>query len=454
MTTTSPIDRILSQPYPVSSEQREAILSHSRYCRIIAGAGAGKTETITRRIAYLLLVEKVEPGSIVAFTFTEKAAQNMKSRIYQRVEQIAGSKATAKLGEMFVGTIHAYAKRILDDYFGYGNYTVLDDNQEIAYLMRIRWGLGLQPFGRNDFERMENFLGALNMVQSELLEDVVLSRKAPDFFESYSRYIEDLEKNKLLTFALLISKVVGHLREKPEALKYVKYLVVDEFQDINQAQHEFIRLIAGDNSIFIVGDPRQSIYQWRGSDQSFFDFFSKTFEGTETVSIQKNRRSTRRIVCNANRFSDSFELLKVKHLDPTRDAEGFVGFAELETDVNEAVWIADQIERLMNKKGLRYSDIGVLTRSVSYSAGHLVEELRHRDIPYIVGGKVGLFRRDEAQALGRVFSWFFTDGFWKVNPFNWTEEVRGMIFLLLLWLFGAMLPVMESLLMLRKSLGQ
>ena len=90
----------------------------------------------------MLLVEKVEPASIVAFTFTEKAAQSMKSRIYRRVEQIAGSTATAKLGEMFVGTIHAYAKRVLDDYFGYGNYAVLDDNQEIAYLMRIRWDSG------------------------------------------------------------------------------------------------------------------------------------------------------------------------------------------------------------------------------------------------------------------------------------------------------------------------
>ena len=291
----------------------------------------------------------------MAFTFTEKAAQSMKSRIYRRVEQIAGSTATAKLGEMFVGTIHAYAKRVLDDYFGYGNYAVLDDNQEIAYLMRIRWGLGLQPFGRNDFERMENFLSALNMVQSEFLEDTVLARKAPEFFESYSRYIEVNKKNKLLTFALMISKVVRHLREKPDTLKHVKYLVVDEFQDINQAQHEFIRLIAGDGSIFIVGDPRQSIYQWRGSDQIFFDFFSKTFEGTETVSIQKNRRSTKRIVHNANKFSDSFELLKVEHLDPTRDTEGFVGFAELETDVSEAVWIADQIEHLISKKNLRYS---------------------------------------------------------------------------------------------------
>ncbi|TRZ53847.1 MAG: ATP-dependent helicase [Dehalococcoidia bacterium] len=419
------IDKIVNEPFRLSDKQIEAILSDSKYTRVIAGAGAGKTETITRRIAYLILVEGVEPASIVAFTFTEKAAQSMKSRIYQRVEQIAGSGATAKLGEMFVGTIHAYAKRILDDYFGYGNYSVLDANQEIAYLMRIRWGLKLQSFGRNDFVRMDNFLGALNMVQSELLEDSVLSKKAPDFFESYSKYIDNLEENKLLTFALMISRVVKHLREKLDTLSHVKHLVVDEFQDINQAQHEFIRLIAGNDDIFIVGDPRQSIYQWRGSDQSFFEVFSETFEGTKTVSIQKNRRSTKKIVRNANWFSDSFEVLRVEHLDPTRDREGFVGFAELETDVDEAVWIADQIERLRDEKKLSYSDFGILTRSVSYSAGHLISELSRRGIPYIVGGKVGLFRRDEAQALGRIFSWFATDGFWMENPYSWSEEVNG-----------------------------
>ena len=122
------VDRIVNEPFRLSDKQVEAVLSDSTYTRVIAGAGAGKTETITRRIAYLLLVEGVEPASIVAFTFTEKAAQSMKSRIYRRVEQIAGSGATARLGEMFVGTIHAYAKRVLDDYFGYGNYNVLDEN--------------------------------------------------------------------------------------------------------------------------------------------------------------------------------------------------------------------------------------------------------------------------------------------------------------------------------------
>jgi DNA helicase-2/ATP-dependent DNA helicase PcrA len=120
-------EAILQTPSPLSEDQRNAVLSRSRYNRVIAGAGAGKTETITRRIAYLLLVTKVEPRSMVAFTFTEKAAHSMKSRVYELAERLAGSTGTARIGEMYIGTIHAYAKRILDDYFRYGSHSVLDD---------------------------------------------------------------------------------------------------------------------------------------------------------------------------------------------------------------------------------------------------------------------------------------------------------------------------------------
>lgn len=142
------VSKIIDGPPPLSVDQREAVLSKSRYNRVIAGAGAGKTETLTRRVVYLLSVEEVEPSSIVAFTFTEKAAQSMKSRIYMRVGEICGQSATTNLGEMYVGTIHAYAKRVLEDFFGFGNYNALDDNQEVAFLLRHGWALGVRNYGR------------------------------------------------------------------------------------------------------------------------------------------------------------------------------------------------------------------------------------------------------------------------------------------------------------------
>ena len=301
------IERILDGPPKLSDDQREAVLSSSRYNRIIAGAGAGKTETLTRRIAYLLLVENVEPASIVAFTFTEKAAQSMKSRIYQRVEQIAGSRVAAKLGEMYIGTIHAYTKRVLEDYFKFGNHGVLDDNQEIAFLMRHGWSLGIRGYGRTYAECCRNFLRTVNMVWGEMLDEKELETKAPEFYSRLKQYEELLEDHRQLTFGTMIYQTVLKLRDNPDTLAHVQHLVVDEYQDINQAQAELIGFVGKSGSIFVVGDPRQSIYQWRGSDESFFDIFSETFSGTNTVTIRENRRSTKRIVRNANRFAESFE---------------------------------------------------------------------------------------------------------------------------------------------------
>ncbi|MEM3795175.1 MAG: ATP-dependent DNA helicase, partial [Thermoprotei archaeon] len=402
----------------------KAVLSNSRYNRIIAGAGAGKTETLTRRIVYLLLAEGVEPSSIVAFTFTERAAQAMKSRIYQRVGELGPDKL-GKLGEMYVGTIHAYAKRVLDDYFKFGNHMVLDENQEIAFLMRHGWDIGINNFERNYSEACRVFLRTVNMVWDEMLDRKKLEAKAPDFSEKLVHYEYLLDKHKLLTFGRMILLAVQKLREDPETLSGVRHLIVDEYQDINRAQEEFIRLIGKNGEIFVVGDPRQSIYQWRGSDEKFFDFFEKTFKGTKTVTIKENRRSGKRIVVNANKFAGTFKKAHYEPMEVTRKEDSFVGLVEHESPENEAVWIADQIQNLVKKRGLKYSDIGVLTRSVSLAAAPLVNVLKQRGIPYIVGGKVGLFKRDEAQALGRIFAWFYEKGFWVEGPRWQGEQITG-----------------------------
>jgi len=426
LTKSSLIKRILDGPPKLSGDQRKAVLSGSRYNRIIAGAGAGKTETLTRRIAYLLLIENVKPASIVAFTFTEKAAQSMKSRIYQRVEQIAGPSAAANLGEMYIGTIHAYTKRVLEDYFQFGNHGVLDDNQEIAFLMRHGWHLRIQKYGRTYAQSCRNFLRTVNMVWGEMLDEKSLEKKAPEFYSKLKHYEEILEEHRQLTFGRMIYQAVVNLRDNPDTLAHVQCLIVDEYQDINQAQAELIGFVGRNGSIFVVGDPRQSIYQWRGSDEKFFDIFSKTFSGTNTVTIRENRRSTKKIVRDANKFAESFERSHYEPMDPIRNEKGFVGIASHETPEDEARWIACQIEQLvLNRKTIRFSDIGVLTRSVSTSAQPLIDELRMRRIPYIVGGKVGLFKRDEAQTLGRIFSWFWGDGFWVENQWKWSEQVTG-----------------------------
>lgn len=134
------LQKILCEPRPLSESQQGAIISDSHHIRMIAGAGAGKTETLTRKIVSLLLVDRIEPSSIVAFTFTEKAAANMKSRIYRRVREMGEDALCARLGEMYVGTIHGFCFQLLEDRFGYGSWGVLDENQEMAYFCRAAGG--------------------------------------------------------------------------------------------------------------------------------------------------------------------------------------------------------------------------------------------------------------------------------------------------------------------------
>lgn len=275
-------------------------------------------------------------------------------------------------------------------------------------------------------ECCRNFLRTINMVWDEMLDEQQLRKRAPEFFGRMKRYEELLKENKLLTFGWMIYEAVLKLREAPDALRHVKHLIVDEYQDINKAQAELISLIGKKGSIFVVGDPRQSIYQWRGSNERFFERFSRDFSGSREVCIRENRRSGKTIVSNANIFAESFVHGRYDPMEPTREDIGFVGVASHETADDEAEWIVDQIQNLIEtNKDLKYSDFGILTRSVSTSADPLIEELKDRRIPYIVGGKVGLFRRDEAQALGRIFAWFSDEGFWSEDAYSRGNRTTG-----------------------------
>ena len=240
------------------------------------------------------------------------------------------------------------------------------------------------------------------------------------------KYEDLLKEHRLLTFGRIIYEAVLKLRQAPDTLSKVKYLLVDEYQDINRAQAELIEFVGRNGGVFVVGDPRQSIYQWRGSDERFFSTFTEKFPDTLPISINENRRSGKRIVRNANKFADTFERTHYDHLDPTRAEDGFVAITSNETPDKEAAWLADQIQALMKANGeLKFSDFGVLTRSVSTSAGPLIDVFKVRRIPYIVGGKVGLFKRDEAQAVGRIFAWFWDDGFWTQDQYKWGEKITG-----------------------------
>jgi len=417
------LETILSEPKPLSPPQRDAVLSESQHIRVIAGAGAGKTETLTRRIVKLLLIDGIEPSEIVAFTFTEKAAQSMKSRIYERLRQLGGDEVCARLGEMYVGTIHAFCFRLLHDYFNYGAYDALDENQEMAFLLRFGWSLRLQG-GRSHSENCELFMQSLNVAYAEMIAEDVLERRAASFNRAKKGYEELLDSHRRLTFNRMIALAVHHLKEKPEALGHIRHLIVDEYQDINRAQERLIQLIGHPGNIFIVGDPRQTIYQFRGSDAHCFEDFARIYPETVTIPITENRRSIPSIVGLANDFSDYFEHEHHNHLKAVRESGGGVYLAEISSNIREAEWVADQIERYVSDGICSYRDIGILLRSVNTSGPVFIDEFRRRHIPFMVGGKVGLFRRSEVQAVGKFMAWLAREGFFQKSRFS-REAVRG-----------------------------
>ena len=421
------MERILTEPKNkvLSPTQRAAVISDAKFIKVIAGAGAGKTETLTRHITYLLLCKDVKPSEIIAFTFTEKAAQNMKSRLYQRIMELGGDDLTKNLGEMYIGTIHGYCLRILEDYFNYGNHGIFDENQEMAFLSRIGWSLGLGNITGSYAKNCEIFLNNISIVYNDLLDRNKLKKRAPDFYKKMIDYEDQLDHHRRLTFNRMSYEAVMKVENEPEKLAHIKYLIVDEFQDINYNQFKLIQLIGEKASIFVVGDPRQSIYQWRGSNESYFLDFDSFFSGAEEIEIEENRRSTKEIVRVSNRFTDCFNDVDYKDMNPTRKDDGTVVKIPFTDSTEEAEWIATQIEQLVSKNNCRYSDFGILFRSVNTSGKPFLEVFNERKIPFLVGGKVGLFRRHEAQAVGRIMSWLFDGGFWVENPYNWKEQTQG-----------------------------
>ncbi|MCS7262980.1 MAG: ATP-dependent helicase, partial [Aquificaceae bacterium] len=357
----------------LSQAQERAVCLQSRYIRVIAGAGAGKTETLTRRIIYLLTTDSsLKPKNVVAFTFTEKAAQSMKDRIYIKLNEIQRRDVLQEIGDMFIGTIHSFCLRLLQEHFGYGNYMVLDDKQEVAFLFQHNRDVF------NDYMRDKNlkvkiqrFLKHVNIFYDELIDKKDLEKhlsteqRYQSFYESLKKYESLLEKHKVLTFPLMTYLAVEKLRQNSDIIETldIKHLIVDEFQDLNKCQYELVKLIGQKANVFVVGDPRQTIYQWRGSSNEFFEEFSKDFKDVKYVLIPENRRSATSIVEYANKFSESFENTIKDPMESKREKKGVVQYYEYENPKQEAEFIAKQIKELVESGKCQYSDIAILLRS-------------------------------------------------------------------------------------------
>ena len=402
-----------------------AVRHRGGHLQIIASAGSGKTETVSQRIA-TLVAEGVDPSEIVAFTFTEKAAEELKARVRDRVEVFAGKSAADKLGNMYVGTIHGFCFQMLTRYVGkYESYDVMDENQLAAFVQRQAHFLKVKDLDPNGklFRGMSIFRENLDVVENELLDTEDLPENLKFSIERFNQFMDEY---RLLTFGQQIARAVEALQDADVHKKItsdIKHLIVDEYQDVNPAQEKLISLLAkpiGKADLVVVGDDDQAIYQWRGSSVDNITTFAKRYKKVTKFELLANRRSRPPIVEIADKFAKTIPGRLEKEMTAAREHNGpaLDIVSDYESEEQEALELAASINSLV-RRGFEYNKIAVLVRGrTSYPA--IMRAFETHAIPVQPGGRVGLFDQPDADFLGRIFAWV-ADFPWK-RRFEYTRE--------------------------------
>lgn len=386
----------------LNPSQQEAVLHFEGPALVVAGAGSGKTRTVVHRIAYLLREHRVYPTEILAVTFTNKAAGEMK----ERLEKMVGRAAR----DLWVSTFHAAAVRILRAYGEYvglkPGFVIYDDDDQNSLLKEILKELALEakpgPF-RAMIDRIKNRGAGL----AELLRD------APDFIggvpkdvaaEVYRKYQSSLRMQGAVDFNDLLLLTIELFEQQPEVLHKVRqrarFIHVDEYQDTNPVQYALTRLLAGERpNLMVVGDPDQSIYGFRSADINNILDFTKDYPGARVIRLEENYRSSSSILQVANAVIEKNALRLDKVLRPTKAGGEPVRLYRAPNAREEAAFVAREITRLGS-----FQQIAVLYRTNAQSR-LLEEHLRRANVPVRLVGAVGFFERREVKdllAYGRV----------------------------------------------------
>ncbi|MGH9064595.1 MAG: ATP-dependent helicase [Acidimicrobiales bacterium] len=415
-----------SQIPVLKDDAAEAVRHRGSHLQIIASAGSGKTEVVARRVADLFATG-VEPSAVVAFTFTQRAAESLEARIEERVADRPelGSSFLDRLNGCYVGTIHGYCLRLLQAHVPrYETYDVLDEHRLAAFVTREARRLEVKELTGRLFSSISEFLASLDVVDNELLGYDVLEDPFREMVETFHGC---LDQYRFLTYGRLVTEAVAAL-QRPEVLAAVhgplRHLVVDEYQDVNPAQEALIRRLAEPPvELCVVGDDDQAIYQWRGSDVGNIVEFEGRYPRVATCYGQTvNRRSRPGIIEAANGVAARIPGRLPKTMDPDRpSAEPEVVTWTAPTEAEEAELIAATIEQL-RQRGYRYRDMAVLVRGRT-SYPRLLHAFEGHRIPVAPGGRTGLFLSPDAQLFGKTFAWLAGHN-WRPEPFGRGEAVE------------------------------
>ncbi|MBI4216050.1 MAG: UvrD-helicase domain-containing protein [Chloroflexi bacterium] len=377
--------------------QRQAVVAPPGPLLILAGPGSGKTRVIAHRVAYLIQARGVSPRRIMAVTFTNKAAREMK----ERLNRLLGPTAL----ELTVGTFHAICARILrQDGAALGldrSFVIYDDDEQRGLVKESLVDLGLDPKQHSPGA----VLGAISAAKSQLMEvEDFRRRHAQDYFQEvvgrvYERYQERLRESKALDFDdLLMGAVQLFQRHPPVLARYqerYQHLLVDEFQDTNLAQYALARLLAGGHRhICVVGDPDQSIYSWRSADIRNILSFERDFPGAQVVYLEQNYRSTQTVLQAAHAVIAKNKERKEKQLWTENAAGPPIMMVEAYDEKEEAQWVALEVERLLSQE--KGGQCAVMYRTNAQSRP-LEEAFLHLGLPYQLVGGTRFYERREVR---------------------------------------------------------
>jgi DNA helicase II / ATP-dependent DNA helicase PcrA len=379
--------------------QRKAVETTEGPVLIVAGAGSGKTRVLTHRVAYLLSEKQVHPWNILAITFTNKAAREMKERIVSLV----GPRAE----EIWISTFHAMCVRILRrdiDQLGMSrNFTILDTSDQLSVIKQVLKEENLDP---KKFEP-RSLLNQISHAKNQLAGPAEMKQGARNFFEQvaadvYEKYQEKLRANQSLDFDDLLMETVRLFKSRPEVKEYYqrkfKYIHVDEYQDTNHAQYVLVQMLAEHHrNICVVGDSDQSIYRFRGADIRNILHFEQDYPDAVQIKLEQNYRSTKNILQAANHLIAHNTERKPKELWTANEEGSKIQLFEAGTEQEEAFYIAETISNGI-KQGKRYSDYAVLYRTNAQS--RVIEEvMMESNIPYTVVGGIKFYERKEIKDL-------------------------------------------------------
>ena len=385
----------------LNDKQYEAVVNTEGPCLVIAGAGSGKTKVLTHKIAYLIGEKGAKTWDILAITFTNKAANEMK----ERIANLVGDDAK----DIWMGTFHSICVRILRrfiDRIGFdSSFIIFDTSDQRTLVKNCMKDLAIDDKLFND----RSVLSEISNAKNEMLEpEQYTARSNGDFRKEkiatvYELYQKRLKENNAIDFDDIINYTIKILMENPDVLEYYankfKYVLVDEYQDTNKAQFTLVTLLASKNgNITVVGDNDQGIYSFRGADISNILNFERDFPGTKIIKLEQNYRCTGNILKAANSVIKNNEVKYKKELWTENEEGNLPNVYQADNEYDEATYIVTQIEHLKREEYYKYSDFSILYRMNTQSRA-IEDILRRENVPYKIVGGLKFYERKEIKDI-------------------------------------------------------